>query len=252
MIQIFSQILAALVFSGPQAQPDPHAGQAPAPQEGSIRVVELFTSQGCPMCPGANALLADLGESRDDVLALAYGVSYWDVYGWSDTFAMESFVARQQAYVETGEARRVYTPHFVINGAPDKLHYDDETVRAALLAAPALAATPALEVSLSMTSADGALSIALDGPARERPAEIWALAYAPGVQTRLIEDGPNAGREMIHYNMVRQISPVADWSGGASVFTLDAPEPGLAAAVLVQDGRGGRIIAAARADHAQP
>jgi hypothetical protein len=239
MIQMFSALFA-LLFAAQPAQDAP-AASAPSPQSG-VRVVELFTSQGCPMCPGANELLADLAQADPQVLALAYGVDYWDIYGWRDTFAMDSFTARQQAYVHAGEARRVYTPHFVISGSPDKLRFSAPTVRAAVSASPVL---PAL-IEARRTGA--AIHVRLDGPARDTAARIWAVAYHDGVETRLIEDGPNAGREMLHYNMVRSIEPVADWAGGALELSIEAPGAALAAAILVQDGPGGRILSAARAE----
>ena len=55
-------------------------GAAPVPvlaAEGALKVVELFTSQGCSSCPPADGLLADLAD-RDDILALSFHVDYWD------------------------------------------------------------------------------------------------------------------------------------------------------------------------------
>jgi len=205
-------------------------------------VVELFTSQGCPMCPDANELLGEIIALDEDVIALAYGVNYWDVYGWEDTFASERFVERQEAYVYTGEAHRVYTPHFVVNGGPDKVRFSQERVRTAVARAAAL---PEL---MEIRIMDGAVTVRLDGPDRERAAHIWAVTYHPGRETRLIEDGPNAGREMVHYNMARGIDLLDIWSGGPIEMEFDAPENGLSAAILVQDGRGGRILSAARAE----
>ena len=49
-------------------------------------LVELYTSQGCSSCPPADALLAGLA-ARDDVIALALHVDYWDYIGWKDHFA---------------------------------------------------------------------------------------------------------------------------------------------------------------------
>lgn len=241
MISAFSQILAfALSLQGAQPAPD---GSEPQTGAQSLRVVELFTSQGCPMCPSANTLLANLGEeSNGDVLAIAYGVDYWDVYGWEDTFATASFTARQQAYVDAGEAHRVYTPHFVINGAPEKIRYSEERVRRAANAAPPLPAI--LETSVS----EGRIVVRLDGPVRETPATVWLVTYHDGVETRLIEDGANAGREMVHYNMARDIQALGQWAGDTAVWVAAMPEDGLSAAILVQDGPGGRLIAAARVD----
>ncbi len=43
-------------------------------------VVELFQSQGCSSCPPANANLNEIA-ARPEVLALSFGVTYWDKLG---------------------------------------------------------------------------------------------------------------------------------------------------------------------------
>ncbi|MBW8893100.1 MAG: DUF1223 domain-containing protein, partial [Burkholderiales bacterium] len=53
-------------------------------------VLELFQSQGCSSCPPANANLNAIAD-RPDVLALSFGVTYWDQLGWKDTFAKPAF-----------------------------------------------------------------------------------------------------------------------------------------------------------------
>ena len=242
MISAFSPLLALALWLQGAGQADPAPDPAPAAASGGPVVVELFTSQGCPMCPGANALLAALGEADPDILALAYGVDYWDVYGWEDTFAAAAFTARQQAYVDAGQAHRVYTPHYVVNGSPEKLRYSEDRVRAAVAEAaplPALVETHA--------GPDG-VTVRLDGPARRTPARVLMVTYLPGVETRRIEDGPNAGREMVHYNMARDIEALGDWSGGPLEVRADPAPDGLSAAILVQDGPGGRILSAARVE----
>ena len=50
-------------------------------------MIELFQSQGCSSCPPANANVNALAASRPDVLALSFGVTYWDRLGWKATFA---------------------------------------------------------------------------------------------------------------------------------------------------------------------
>ena len=203
-----------------------------------VRVVELFTSQGCPLCPSANQLLAEFG-AEEDVIALAWGVNYWDAYGWADQFAMPAFMDRQKAYVETGEAMRVYTPHFVLNGSPEQLRFDADRIRAAL------DETNPIPAAHIQASDDGVLTLALSGD-RTSPAEIWVVQYEPGVQTRPIESGRNAGLSMTHFNMVRAVEKLADWSGGEASFILPDTAHGLDAVVLVQDGPGGRVLSAAR------
>jgi hypothetical protein len=209
----------------------------PAPSD-SVRVVELFTSQGCPLCPSANQLLAEFG-AEENVIALAWGVNYWDAYGWTDQFAMPEFVDRQKAYVEAGEAMRVYTPHFVLNGAPEQLRFDPDRISAAFNASPPIRAARIEETGT------GALTLALTGE-RATPAEIWIVQYEPGVQTRQIESGRNAGLRMTHFNMVRAVEKLADWNGGEASYVLPDTADGLDAVVLVQDGPGGRLLSAAK------
>ena len=60
-------------------------------------VLELFTSQGCPSCPPADALLRSL-QPRADLITLAYHVDYWDYIGWTDTFDAKAYTDRQKAY----------------------------------------------------------------------------------------------------------------------------------------------------------
>jgi hypothetical protein len=229
------QLLALLAALFSQAEPVPE-GEAAVPASGPV-VVELFTSQGCAMCPDANALLEEIG-GQDDVIAIAYGVGYWDMYGWADEFARPEFVARQQAYVDAGEAMRVYTPHFVINGAPEKMRFSAETVRRALVGAAPL--PPVINIERG--------SVRLDGPARGTPAQIWRVDYAPGAMTRQIGGGANAGREMEHFNMASAVTSLGDWTGGAMTFSLAPVNEGEACAILIQDGPGGRILAAGRLD----
>jgi len=202
-------------------------------------VVELFTSQGCPMCPSANQLLAEYG-ARDDIIALGWGVNYWDAYGWADEFARPEFIDRQKAYVEAGEARRVYTPHFVINGSPERLRFNAERIDEAVSSAQPVAL-------MVLNQTDTGAVAQLSGDTRAQPAEVWAAYYQPGVDVRTIENGRNAGLEMTHYNMVRSVVKLGEWTGGNADFPIpEAPEEGLACAILVQDGPGGRVLAANR------
>lgn len=202
-------------------------------------VIELFTSQGCGLCPDANRLLSELGE-RENTLALAFNVSYWDMYGWKDEFARPEFNQRQQDYVDAGPAHRVYTPHFVVSGAPRTLRFEREQILGAVRRAEPVALRP----SLARTP-DG-LQVRFDGPARARPATVWLAAYEPGLIERRIEAGSNAGLDMVHFNTVRRLTALPAWSGAAYAATAEpaACPDALACAVLVQASRGGPILGA--------
>src|SRR5512140_3053062 len=101
--------LAALLVSGSAA------AQAPA---APMQVVELFTSQGCSSCPPADVAVAAI-SARPDIVALSFGVTYWDNLGWKDTLAQQKFTGRQWAYAKGLRRDNVATPQVVINGRTD-------------------------------------------------------------------------------------------------------------------------------------
>lgn len=78
-------------------------------------LLELYTAQGCASCPPADDMLVDLA-GRDDVIALALHVDYWDYIGWADTFADRAYTERQQRYARRFGHSTIYTPQVVING----------------------------------------------------------------------------------------------------------------------------------------
>lgn len=77
--------------------------------------MELFTAQGCQACPPADAMMLDLAE-RDDVIAVALHVDYWDYIGWPDSFAQSAFSERQKDYARRHGHTTIYTPQVIVNG----------------------------------------------------------------------------------------------------------------------------------------
>ena len=72
------------------------------------------------------------------------------------------------------------------------------------------------------------------------------VRYDPNLVQVPIGRGENAGRTLPHKNVVREVADLGAWPGGARTFALPAPSrPGLKTAILVQQGAGGPILAAA-------
>src|SRR5271168_3797085 len=90
-------------------------------------VVELYTAQGCSSCVHSGDLIGDLA-GRPHVLALTFGVDYWDYLGWPDSFAQPAFAARQRAYMKAMGVRDVYTPQVVIDGRSQAAAVSDASV----------------------------------------------------------------------------------------------------------------------------
>ncbi len=181
------------------------AGSAQA--EDNPVVVELFTSQGCSSCPGADNLLHELA-ARDDVLALALHVDYWDYIGWKDTFASPQYTARQKAYAKSAGARMIYTPQMIINGKDRVVGTHAVDVVDVIDRHKAMDPYVSLEVSR-----DGSrLNIrarAIGAPLEDR-LTVQLIRYRP--QARVdIERGENAGRSINYVNIVTDLETLKQW-----------------------------------------
>jgi len=224
-------LLAGSLFAAvPLGAPTIAAPSAPV-------VVELFTSQGCSSCPPANATLAVLAD-RPGVLALSFGVTYWDDLGWKDTFASPQFTARQWDYAHGLHRSQVGTPQMVVQGRSDTVGQSVgevepliEAVRRQGVVAPAIAVT------------DRAATVAA-GAGLPR-ADVWLVRYDPRVVQVPIRRGENGGRTLPHRNVVHELVKLGGWSGQAETFTLpQASDAHLRTAVLLQAGVGGPILSA--------
>ncbi len=72
------------------------------------------------------------------------------------------------------------------------------------------------------------------------------MRYDPNIVQVSIRRGENGGRTLPHKNVVKDLIRLGAWWGGAESFRLPAAPAGLKSAVLIQDGAGGPIVAAAR------
>jgi hypothetical protein len=215
---------AVLALAGPG-----HAGPG-------LSVVELFTSQGCSSCPPANANVAAL-STRPDVIALSFGVTYWDYLGWKDTFAQPAFTARQVAYARALKHDAPFTPQVVVDGKADVVGARPGDIESLIgrthIDGPTLSA------------ANGAVEIGAGRPPAA-PADVWLVRYDPRTVQTPVKAGENNGRTLPHKNVVKALIHLGVWRGSPARFTLPPPVAGLSTAILVQTRDAGPILAAAR------
>ncbi|TBX27790.1 DUF1223 domain-containing protein [Nioella sediminis] len=217
---------------------------APAARADSPVVVELFTSQGCSACPPADALLTQLAE-REDVIALALHVDYWDYIGWADTFASGQFTRRQHAYARHAGQRMVYTPQMIVGGVERVVGYEPMDV-AELIAQYRVVDYP-VEVSLSRVEG-GIVLRAVASMALEEPGMIVQIVrYMPSEMVE-IRRGENAGRTVEYSNIVTEWMRVGDWSGAEPYELQLVDDSALPIAAIVQMAGPGQILGAARLD----
>jgi hypothetical protein len=227
------------------------------PDESTPVLVELFTSEGCSSCPPADALLARLGRTQPvrgaDVIVLEEHVDYWDRLGWKDPFSSEAATSRQSEYGEAFGDNQVYTPQMIVDGRAQFVGNSEGDALRAIRAA-SQSAKPA--ISLSWGQGD-ALAIKIEPFAQsdnrhDDQAELY-LALSENMLHSDVKRGENAGRELEHDGVVRQLTPLEKSKDLASGFSSTiALHPAntwnranLRAVVFVQDSLNRHVVAAA-------
>lgn len=215
------------------------AGMAAA--EGPV-VVELFTSQGCSSCPPADEILGEIAE-RDDVIALALHVDYWDYIGWKDEFADPQHTVRQRAYSRAAGKRTIYTPQMVIGGR-DHIVGTKPMKLADLLQVHKSAPKPAT-VSLKRNGGRVAISVTAKSRIPNPGAVIYFVTYT-AKENVSVRRGENAGRTLTYHNVVNDMIPVGRWDGKGTYSATVRVSENRPVAVLVQSGKTGPILGAAQ------
>ena len=197
-------------------------------------VVELYTSEGCSSCPPADRWLSAL-KGRDDVLALAFHVNYWDQLGWPDRFATPAITERQHLVQRAAGASYVYTPQVVLNGR-DLRGWSSAKV----------SPLPASTVTLALQR-EGSQVRATVSASSQSLAGYWAV-LEDGHASR-VKAGENAGSTLAHDHVVTLYRPVPAWSAtaGGKTLTLDLPAATSNArrvAFVVTDAAGGKPLQA--------
>ncbi|MBM7124458.1 DUF1223 domain-containing protein [Dyella flava] len=199
-------------------------------------VVELFQSQGCSSCPPAEENLNALADDPH-VLALSFGVTYWDDLGWKDTFATQAYTDRQWRYAHYHRRDTVWTPQIYVNGHTDLVGDNrmelNEAIREAQSTGPSIAWLPTNRVEVKASNLD------------PRASDVWLVRYDPRTLHVHVGGGENGGRTLDQRNIVRELVHLGEWQGDDVAFSLPlASLSGLDTAVLVQAQDDGDILSA--------
>jgi hypothetical protein len=86
----------------------------------SFVLLELYTSEGCPTCPPADANLARLEKEQPvidtEIVTLALHVDYWNSLSQKDIYSSPLFSRRQQIYSQALKINQSYTPQMIVDG----------------------------------------------------------------------------------------------------------------------------------------
>ncbi|OQP61194.1 hypothetical protein A3860_05635 [Niastella vici] len=222
--------------SNKQAIPDKNNG---------FVVAELFTSEGCSSCPPADKLLEKLQQEDQGkpVYLLAFHVDYWDRLGWKDRFSDPAYTERQRRYAGWLKLETVYTPQMVINGKSESVGSDERSINKAI--SKGLEQTTSTTLTLHAKTAGGTLQVDYQA-ANDKHAEL-VLALVQKSATSNVKAGENAGKQLSHAQIVRQL--VQQDVSEAKTITLNLPNDfvanGWELIGFIQQKSNGHITAAA-------
>jgi hypothetical protein len=225
-------------------------------------LVELYTSQGCDMCPAAETLLGALAERNPRIVPIAFHVDYFND-PWKDVFSDVLYSQRQLAYDQLYAKPKnpdyglYYTPMLMIDGEQSVNGRDRNAATTAIRQALARKPGVGLDVSLAIASDGLSGTAAIKVMSRSLKSEktpllVCAVLREDGVATD-IRSGENAGKSLVARFPARQMKYEFIELDGKSPSTQRFPfkiEPAwnrknLRLAVFVQDKKTGVVHQAA-------
>jgi hypothetical protein len=239
------------------------------PDPSKTILIELFTSHGCDMCPGAGRLLSKLpadGYGPDRVAILAWHVDYFND-PWKDPFSKKEYSGRNWAYHTTFEKRDksspnlYFTPMIMVDGrypTSGFFHEGENAARQALHQRIEKAISDPVEARITLgepTEENGTVRRVV----RFEPLSNRLVGSELLLGTAVVEDdistkipsGENAGKTLVDYWVVRSFlfQKVAMKRGGGEVTIEVALEPNAKpeksrVVVFLQDEQSGAVFAA--------
>jgi hypothetical protein len=195
-------VIVAFYPAGVRAQAD--HGTAPVPRR--MVLLELYTSQGCDMCPAAEELLGALADRDRTIVPIAFHVDYFNE-PWRDVFSDHLYSERQLAYnrlytkPKNADYGLYYTPMMMVDGAQSINGRDSAAARAAIRQARLKKPPVELDVGLDISRDElsGTATIAVTSRsalAEHAPLLLCAVLREDGVVTD-VRSGENAGKSLV-------------------------------------------------------
>jgi hypothetical protein len=179
-------------------------GRRDAPRRAVL--VELYTSQGCDMCPTAEKILGNLAEGNRMIVPVAFHVDYFNDT-WKDVFSDPLYSQRQMAYNNIYKGPKnpdyglYYTPMLMIDGVETVNGRDAASAEAAIRRA--LAKKPAVGLQVAVDMKPGGLSgsaeikvTSLSARTEKTPLLVCAVLREDGLVTD-IPSGENKGKSLV-------------------------------------------------------
>jgi hypothetical protein len=256
-MKLLALVVPLLIAVGPEWA----ASAADRDEPKRMVLVELYTSQGCDMCPTAEKVLGALAEQDRRIVPIAFHVDYFN-HPWKDVFSDSLYSQRQMTYNQlytkpkNPEYGLYYTPMLMIDGEQSVNGRDPASAEAAIR--QALAKKPAVGLDVALKLKDDGLSgtatikvTSRSARAENSPLLVCAVLREDGVITD-IPSGENAGKSLVARFPARRTKYDFIELDGKSPATQQFPfeiestwkRQKLRLAVFVQDKRTGVVYQA--------
>jgi hypothetical protein len=185
---------------------DPSTSAADLDGSRRMVLVELYTSQGCDMCPTAEEILGKLAERNPRIVPIAFHVDYFND-PWKDVFSDPLYSRRQLVYNDLYRKPKdaqygiYYTPMLMIDGERSVNGRDpagaEEAIRRAAAKTPAVGLDVALDVKPDGRTATATITVTSRSARVEKtPLLVCAVLREDRVTTD-VPSGENAGKSLL-------------------------------------------------------
>lgn len=174
--------------------------------ERQIAVIELFTAEGCGLCPAADRWVHQLPEqgiSDENVIVLGFHIDYLnDKKAWIDRFASERFSDRQRQLAQINLYKSIYTPEFVVSG--EVVHNYQKHVPKVIKAVNGF--EPEAHIAMKVKEQNSELlinsQVTVQGEANQQFSQLYIAVIEDDIKNK-VGGGDNAGITFNHQNLVR-------------------------------------------------
>lgn len=244
-------------------QNDQATAQAPQAQSGEIKnaagaakksfvLLELYTSEGCPTCPPADANLARLEREQPvadtEIITLALHVDYWNSVAWKDIYSSPLFSRRQQIYSQALKTGQSYTPQMIVDGRAEFAGNNLAKAHKAILDAAKTG-----KAAIAIAPRDAGYKIAITGiPAHETATVFLAITEDNLVSNR--RSGLQSSKKTEHISVVRELKSLGMLAAAQTNLEIETSlqiqsnwkKENLKLVVFVQENASRRILGASR------
>lgn len=235
----------------PQGQTDEIKNPASAKKKAFV-LLELYTSEGCPTCPPADANLARLEREQPvadtEIVTLALHVDYWNSLRWRDEYSSPMFSRRQQIYAQAFRKNSNYTPQMIVDGQTE---FIGNSIWKAQKTIADAAKIP--KATIEITEAADKFRINISGVPAHQVSTIFLAVTEDNLPSNR-KYGGAADRKAEHISVVRELKSLGMLSAEQSNFELETvlqiqpawKKENLKLVVFVQENASRKVLGVSR------